>query len=171
MAVSNNLPNVAYGISIDAPQWNAEDELLSLATKCVDASNKWLAAQENQTFPDGEMELSLLFTNDASIQEINTKWREMDKPTNVLSFPTKDIGPDDTPLPLLGDIIFAYETIEREAREQEKSFDAHLSHLMVHGYLHLFGFDHIENSEAEHMELTETRILASIGLSNPYNDA
>lgn len=169
--MSNTIPNIGYGITIDAPQWNDEDKLRTLGSTCVDASNKWLTTQESQKFPDGEMELSLLFTNDASIQEINTKWREMDKPTNVLSFPTKDLGPDDTPLPLLGDIIFAYETIEREANEQNKSFDAHLSHLMVHGYLHLFGFDHVENEEAEHMELTETRILASIGLSNPYNDA
>lgn len=171
MAVSNTLPDITYGITIDALQWNGEDELQSLAAKCVDACNKWLVMQENQKFPDGKMELSLLFTNDASIEGINTKWRDIDKPTNVLSFPTKDLGPDDTPLPLLGDIIFAYETIEREASEQTKSFNAHLSHLMVHGYLHLFGFDHVENEEAEHMELTETRILASIGLSNPYNDA
>lgn len=169
--MSNTLPNICYGISIETSQWNAEAKLQSLAAKCVDACNKWLATQENQKFPDGEMELSLLFTNDASIQEINTKWREIDKPTNVLSFPTKDLGPDDTPLPLLGDIIFAYETIKGEAIELEKSFDAHLSHLIVHGYLHLFGFDHVENVEAEYMELTETRILASIGLSNPYNDA
>lgn len=169
--MSNTLPIISYGISIDAPRWNGENELRSLAEKCVDASNKWLITQENQKFPDGEIELSLLFINDASIQEINTKWREMDKPTNVLSFPTKDLRHDDTPLPLLGDIIFAYETIKREAEEQNKSFDAHLSHLMVHGYLHLLGFDHVENEDAEHMELTETRILASIGLSNPYNDA
>ncbi|WP_420883621.1 rRNA maturation RNase YbeY [Lentilitoribacter sp. EG35] len=169
--MSNTFPNVIHNIAIEASHWIDESELFSLATKCIDACNTWLSKHENQIFPEEDMELSLLFTDDASIQQINVKWRAMDKPTNVLSFPTKDLGSDDTPLPLLGDIVFAYETIEREAIDQNKSFDAHLSHLMIHGYLHLFGFDHIEDKEAEHMELTETGILASIGLSNPYNDA
>lgn len=169
--MSNNLPEMNYEISIDAPQWDEEDELRTIVAKCVHASNTWLAKHENQIFPQGEMELSLLFTDDAAIADINSKWRELNKPTNVLSFPTKDLQAGDMPLPLLGDIILAYETIEREAGENEKNFNAHLSHLIVHGYLHLFGFDHIGDEEAKHMELTETRILASIGLSNPYNDA
>ncbi|MNT36938.1 Endoribonuclease YbeY [compost metagenome] len=74
------------------------------------------------------------------------------------------------PGPMLGDIIVARETLEREAVDLEKTFDAHLTHLLVHGFLHLFGYDHMVDDEAERMESLETRILARLGLSDPYGD-
>jgi probable rRNA maturation factor len=86
----------------------------------------------------------------------------------VLSFPAFPVSPGKVPGPMLGDIIIARETVEREAQELEKSFDDHLTHLMVHGFLHLLGYDHINNDEAEIMEGLETRILAVLGLSDPY---
>jgi probable rRNA maturation factor len=86
----------------------------------------------------------------------------------VLSFPAFPIEPSQMPGPMLGDIIIARETVEREAAELEKSVDDHLAHLMVHGMLHLFGYDHMNNAEAEIMEGLETRILAALGLSDPY---
>ena len=83
-------------------------------------------------------------------------------------FPAYPIAPGDQPGPMLGDIAIARETVEREAIALEKSFDEHLTHLLVHGFLHLFGYDHMTAEEAEEMEGLETRILASLGLSDPY---
>ncbi|RED51498.1 putative rRNA maturation factor [Aestuariispira insulae] len=117
-----------------------------------------------------EAELSLVLSDDASVQELNREWRGKDKPTNVLSFPADD--EDEAPLPgmprMLGDIVLALETVSREAREQNKSFDHHLTHLVIHGLLHLIGYDHIEDDEAEIMEALEIKLLAGMGISNPY---
>src|SRR5690606_31530348 len=94
--------------------------------------------------------------------------RGKDKETNVLSFPAYPVQPGAMPGPMLGDIVVARETIEREAAELDKDIHAHLTHLLVHGLLHLFGYDHLEDDEAEQMEALETRILAALGLSDPY---
>lgn len=112
-------------------------------------------------------ELSVLLADDATVQELNRRWRGKDMPTNVLSFPA------DTPivpgLPhLLGDIVFARETVEREAVAQSKSVEAHLMHLAVHGFLHLLGYDHEDATEAEEMEALEIEVLASLNVENPY---
>ena len=116
-------------------------------------------------------EVSLVFTDDASIREINAEWRSQDKPTNVLSFPAFPVTPGKMPGPMLGDIILAHETLVREAEDLGKPFDEHLTHLLVHGFLHLFGYDHIDENDAERMESLETRILAGLGLSDPYGDS
>jgi probable rRNA maturation factor len=115
-------------------------------------------------------ELSVVLTDDASIRTINAQWRQMDKPTNVLSFPQAE-GKAIARAPMLGDIILAHETIAREAEEAGKSFEDHLSHLTVHGLLHLFGYDHLTDAEAEAMEALEVRILATLDIDNPYADA
>lgn len=118
------------------------------------------------------VEISVLLTNDAAVQELNRDYRGQDKPTNVLSFAALD--DDESPVVvgapiLLGDIILAYETCAREAVEQGKSVAHHTAHLVVHGTLHLLGWDHEEDeAEAEEMERLETRILAAFGISNPY---
>ena len=115
-------------------------------------------------------EVSLVLADDAMVQELNRDWRGKDKPTNVLSLP----GEDDFPVPdaprLLGDIVLAQETVAREALEQSKSFNHHLSHLVVHGMLHLLGYDHIEDDEAEEMEALEIELLAGMGIADPYGD-
>ncbi len=117
-------------------------------------------ALEGANFTD-ETEVSIVLADDAFIQNLNKEYRGKDKPTNVLSFPQGE------PFSL-GDIILARETITREAEDQKKSFDDHLSHLTVHGILHLLGFDHEEESEAEEMEALEIEILEKMGLKNPY---
>ncbi|WFU09332.1 rRNA maturation RNase YbeY [Rhizobium sp. CB3090] len=155
-------------ISIEEGGWPSEDELQALAERVLSAAADYLEKHEKQPFPKMAPELSLVFTDDASIREINAEWREQDKATNVLSFPAFPLVPGGKPGPMLGDIIIAKETVEREAVELEKSFNDHLTHLMVHGFLHLFGYDHMNNSEAERMEGLETRILAGLGLSDPY---
>ena len=113
-------------------------------------------------------EVAVKLTDDDEVHQLNRAYREKDKPTNVLSFPAFPVTPGKMPGPMLGDIIIARETVEREAVELDKSFEDHLTHLMVHGFLHLLGYDHIEVSDAEKMEALETRILAKLGLSDPY---
>ncbi|MEM5502812.1 rRNA maturation RNase YbeY [Ahrensia kielensis] len=117
---------------------------------------------------DVESELSLVLTNDAEVQGLNAAWRKKDKPTNVLSFPAFEIEAGQKPGPMLGDIVLAYETVKREAEQESKSFEDHTSHLIVHGLLHLLGYDHENDTEAEHMEGLETTILGKMGIDDPY---
>lgn len=124
-----------------------------------------------------EWQVSLLACDDARIAELNDDFRDKPSPTNVLSWPSEDraantpgeppvkpAGPDSE----LGDIAIAYETCAREAREQGKSFNDHVTHLLVHGTLHLLGYDHIDDRDAALMEGLETRILAKLGIEDPY---
>ncbi len=157
-------------ISVEKGDWPSEDELQSFAARVLGAAADFLAEEEGQPFPGEPPELSLVFTDDASIRVINAEWRGQDKQTNVLSFPAFPLAPGKMPGPMLGDIVVAFETLRREASELEKPFEEHLTHLLVHGFLHLFGYDHLEDHEAERMEALETRILARLGLSDPYGD-
>jgi probable rRNA maturation factor len=116
----------------------------------------------------GAAELSIVFTDDAEQQVLNRDWRGVDKPTNVLSFP--QIEPFGPVAGLIGDIILARETLVREAGEQGVSFEDHFTHLVVHGFLHLLGYDHIDDDEALVMESLETQILAGLGVADPYGD-
>jgi probable rRNA maturation factor len=114
-----------------------------------------------------------MLTDDAGIRTLNSNWRGVDKPTNVLSFPalqpTGPSGADDAPR-MLGDIAIAYETTRKEADDEQKPFDHHLSHLAVHGFLHLIGYDHENDDDAEAMETLEQEILAQLGIPDPYAD-
>lgn len=155
---------VRYDVAINADGWQSEHSLRMLVDRVLEAT---LHALE---FDDVDSELSLVFTDDANIRTINAKWRHIDKATNVLSFPAFPIQPGQRPGPILGDIVIARETVQRESQEENKSFDDHLSHLIVHGLLHLTGYDHQNDDEAEQMESLERKILASLGISDPYND-
>jgi probable rRNA maturation factor len=119
------------------------------------------------------LEISVLLTNNQHIQVLNKEYRGQDKPTNVLSFPSLDpedlTSPQDYSEPLIiGDIVLAYEKIMTEAQEQNKSFQNHLAHLTIHGLLHLLGYDHEEDDEAEIMEALEVTLLDLLNISNPY---
>ncbi|MHB1101714.1 MAG: rRNA maturation RNase YbeY [Devosia sp.] len=116
----------------------------------------------------GIAELSIVLTDDAEQWVLNRDWRGIDKPTNVLSFP--QIEPFSPLIGILGDITLARETLEREAKEFEKSFEDHFTHLVVHGFLHILGYDHVEEADALVMEGLETQILASMGIADPYAD-
>ena len=116
----------------------------------------------------GAAELSIVLTNDEEQHELNKEWRGKDSSTNVLSFP--QIEPFGPVVGLLGDITLARETLEREAAEQGVSFEAHFTHLVVHGFLHILGYDHLSEDEATQMESLETAILATLGVEDPYAD-
>jgi probable rRNA maturation factor len=129
------------------------------------------AAAESVDADVGEAELAVMLTDDSGIRTLNGNWRGIDEPTNVLSFPAlQPVGarkPGDAPR-MLGDIAIAYQTMRREADEERKPFNHHLSHLAVHGFLHLIGYDHENDADADAMESLEIEILARLGIPDPY---
>ena len=117
----------------------------------------------------GVAEVTVVLTDDAEQHELNRQWRGFDKSTNVLSFP--QLAPFTPVVGLIGDITLARETVEAEAAEMGISLEAHFTHLVVHGFLHLLGYDHIEEADAVKMESLETKILANLGIADPYADS
>jgi probable rRNA maturation factor len=115
-----------------------------------------------------EAELTLRITDSAEVQQLNKTYRDKDQSTNVLSFPA-DLPPE-LNIPLLGDIIISAEVVEQEALEQGKSSEAHWAHMVIHGTLHLLGYDHIDDNDAEEMESLETQLLSQLGYANPYHN-
>jgi probable rRNA maturation factor len=147
----------AVDIEIASPLWTAETD----AEACVRAA---IAAAAARVPADGE--ISVLLADDAAVRALNCDWRGIDKPTNVLSFPAAK-QPAGLP-PLLGDIAIANETLTREAETDGKPLLHHLAHLVVHGYLHLMGYDHQTDSDAEAMEALERDILRTLRIPDPY---
>jgi probable rRNA maturation factor len=167
---SGPMPPFALPITevlVVAECWRSEPDAEAIIHRAV------AAAAEIVNAGPGEAELAVMLTDDAGIRTLNSNWRGIDKPTNVLSFPalppTGPSGPDDAPL-MLGDIAIAYETTRKEADDEQKPFDHHLSHLAVHGFLHLIGYDHESDGDAETMETLEQEILAQLGIPDPYAD-
>jgi probable rRNA maturation factor len=154
---------VEVALLLEAGDWGDETVWRRLAERAVAAA----VEVADLDAPSGA-ELSLVLTDDAAIRVLNRDHRGKDKPTNVLSFPGFDV--DEAPGPLLGDIVIAWETVAREATEEGKSVADHFSHLVVHGMLHLFGYDHEAADDAEAMEAEERRVLARLGIADPYRD-
>jgi probable rRNA maturation factor len=150
-------------VEIEAGAWPPVSELDALTRRAVAASFAELGLS-----PEPNPELSLTFTDDAHIASLNALWRGKDGPTNVLSFPLIQLRPGVPLPPMLGDIVVAFETVSREAEDQDKPFIAHLAHLLVHGLLHLLGYDHMDDDEAETMESLERRILERLAIPDPY---
>lgn len=115
--------------------------------------------------------LSILLTDDDEMRKLNAGWRAKDKPTNVLSFPAENAVDPAKPPAYLGDVALGLATCKREAREQKKTLADHVAHLTVHGVLHLIGYDHMDDEQAEAMEPLETQILAGMGIADPYRVA
>jgi probable rRNA maturation factor len=155
----------ATEVLIVADCWNAEAEAEAIIFRAIEAAAGMVDADT------GDAELAVMLTDDAGIRTLNQNWRGIDKPTNVLSFPAlqppSGQEADDAPR-MLGDIAIAYETTRREADDEGKPFSHHLSHLSVHGFLHLVGYDHEKDGEAEVMEALERDILATLGIPDPY---
>ena len=137
----------------------------ALSQKPAALTIKALAAAITAVKKPGAVEI--LFTNDAEMRRLNRQWRLVDAPTDVLSFPSK--GPKIPGQPRhLGDIALGFETALRDAKAMNRAFEAHVSHLVIHGFLHLVGYDHIKPQDAAVMEPLETKILAGLGWSDPY---
>ncbi len=128
------------------------------------AFQRWLEAAVTPFQPESEVTIRLV--DEAESHELNLTYRGKDKPTNVLSFPFE--APPGIELPLLGDLIICRQVVEQEANEQGKSVEAHWAHVVVHGTLHLLGYDHTEDDEAEEMEALETEIMLALGYPDPY---
>lgn len=133
-----------------------------------DEVHRWVAAALAGADVCEPREISISFVDNATSQRLNGQYRGRDYPTNVLSFPA-DL-PEELGLPLLGDLVICADVVEREAREQGKSLQAHWAHMLVHGTLHLLGYDHIDDLEAEHMEALETQIITDLGFPPPYEE-
>ena len=153
---------------IEDPRWDA----LGLEALAETVACATLAALGLST----DHQIAILACDDARIRTLNADFRGKPQPTNVLSWPSAERGaatpgalPDIPQTPAeLGDIAIAWETCAQEAADQGKAMQAHVTHLIAHGILHLLGFDHIHDADAALMETTETRILASLGISDPY---
>ena len=113
-----------------------------------------------------EAEVTIRLVDEAESQQLNFDYRHKDKPTNVLSFPFQ--APPGIELPLLGDLVICVQVVAQEALEQNKTLEAHWAHMVVHGCLHLLGFDHINDTDAEEMEAEEVQILQELGFADPY---
>jgi probable rRNA maturation factor len=151
---------VTIDLLIESPLWQDQ----SRAEDAVRVAIATAAAQASA--PVGEV--TILLTDDAAVRILNREWRGVDAPTNVLSFPAPPPpGFAAAPAPL-GDIAIAYETLAREAEREGKPFGHHLAHLAVHGFLHLLGYDHVVEAEAEAMERLECAILARLAVPDPY---
>jgi probable rRNA maturation factor len=149
-------------ISITAKEWARLEDLSGLAEGAIRA-----ALDETGITLRPNSEVSILFCNDAFIAELNQQWRGAAKPTNVLSFPAA--GANDMPEPApLGDIVVAFETAAKEAAEAQIPLREHVAHLLVHGFLHLAGYDHTAAKEAEAMEEIERAALSKLGIADPY---
>lgn len=164
-------PDPARSLEIDLVEPCAawRDRLPDAAALCIAAARRAFAAVTLR--PAGAAELAIVLGDDLLVRSLNRQWRGRDGATNVLSFPALDgVLPPGAPL-LLGDVVLAYETIAREAADQGKPLADHLQHLVVHGTLHLLGFDHEETEAAERMEALETCVLSGLGVADPYSPA
>ena len=162
-------PRGALAIDVAEPCALWRQALGDVETIC-DAAARAALAGANAVLPCGS-ELSIVLADDALVHSLNQRWRGKDEPTNVLSFPAQGgKAPLEAPL-LLGDVVLAYGRVAEEAAQQCKPLADHLRHLIVHGVLHLVGFDHEAPDEAERMEALEAAVLAGLGVPNPYHAA
>lgn len=152
------MPDLTYDIARESDRWPDEEDLKKVTRKVVGVLR-----------PHAKGHIAYIFSDDEMVQVLNREWRGKDKPTNVLSFPDGDA--DEDGVVHLGDVIVAHETLMREASEAGISFDDHLTHLLLHGSLHLAGYDHENESDAKAMESLEIKLLATLGIKDPYQAA
>ena len=154
-------------ISVEADGWPPQDILAETAKTAIEAARSLIQMMGRTTLSENhnDGEVSIVFTDDAAIRVLNERWRGQDKATNVLSF-----GQDGPGLEagMLGDIVLAQETVAREAALEGKLLNHHIAHMIVHGFLHLLGYDHQNDEDAETMEDLERKALKLIAIADPY---
>ena len=158
MTLSERVTAPAIDIQVQSPLWGAQPLAEQIVREAIYTAAALLSTS------DGEV--SIVLTDDSTIQALNRDWRGVDKPTNVLSFPASKAGSE----AMRGDIVIAYETLRRECDDEDRVFQHHLAHLTVHGFLHLMGYDHETDAQAEVMEGLERKIMARMELPDPYLD-
>lgn len=171
------ISRLEVAVSLQDAAWTDRlEDLENLAERSIGSALGYLQSRSLGEPMKGVVEVSLLFADDAAVAEMNQAYRGRSGPTNVLSFPNMEAphnmevpgDPDAGPPRLLGDIVLARETVKREAAEQEKPLRDHTLHLLIHGLLHLLGYDHEDEAEAEEMEKLEVAVLADLGVPDPY---
>ncbi len=167
MTVQNS--NYDIDVNISEPEWTSSFlDVEKVAAEAMELSLRM--AQMPHQIKDRDIEVSIVLANDDLIQILNREYRDKDAPTNVLTFASLDADgpiPADAAYPI-GDVILSFQTIDREAREQGKFFKDHFIHMVVHGTLHLLGYDHQNEDDANNMESLEIRILEKMNIQNPY---
>jgi len=173
------MKKTAFCAIVEDDRWlsqmkSLEEHVLKIATLA------YVAAERPKLFKQKTVEANIIMTDDKTVQHLNHEYRNKNKTTNVLSFPQIDMTapeglltyeklPAELPLQL-GDIFIAYETVLDEAQKQHKKFKSHFSHLIIHGILHLLGYDHLEEEEATVMENLERSLMNELGYDDPYKD-
>ncbi len=147
-------------IVCESELWNAQPDAETAVRRAIMEAQREISGEP--------AEMAIMLTDDVAIRALNRTWRQRDEPTNVLSFPASAGAAHPGQARHLGDIAIAFETLSREAAAQSKPFADHLAHLAVHGYLHLMGYDHEHDADADTMERLETAILARLGVPDPY---
>ncbi len=161
MAEARTAAPIAIDCLVEAGAWPEEEELQAFAERAIAAASSCVKGPSAAA-------LTILFTDDAHMQMLNGRFRGKDSPTNVLSFPAAaGLSPLQEPHHL-GDLALGFETVFRESEDEGKPFDHHLSHLLIHGFLHLLGYDHVTPEQAEKMESLEKQALKSLAISDPY---
>ena len=158
-APSRHAPAPSIDIQIQSPLWDAQPLAAQTVRDAIAAAAATLSTADN--------EVSILLTDDKAIRLLNREWRGIDKPTNVLSFPAATTKAS-VRMPLFGDIVMAYETLKRECDDEDRIFLHHLAHLTVHGFLHLIGYDHQVEAQAEKMEGLESKIITRMQMPDPH---
>ncbi|GAA4663383.1 rRNA maturation RNase YbeY [Bartonella pachyuromydis] len=153
---------ITIDITVESSGWDDEQILYNITEKTL------ITTMHHLSLENIVSEVSMLFTDDKHMAQINAKWRGKNKPTNVLSFPAFPIRIGQIPGLMLGDIIIARETVLLEAKREGKLFHDHLTHMIVHGVLHLLGYNHETDDEAHHMEKLEREILQKLSIKDPY---
>ena len=158
------MTTVTADIVVESDLWQAEPQAEATVRAAIAAAADFV----NNAPSTRDGEVSILLADDSAVREVNRQWRGLDKPTNVLSFPAAD-----TPATQghLGDIVIAYETLRKECDAEGRLFVHHLAHLTVHGFLHLIGYDHETDAQADEMESLESRIMAAMNMPDPWQDA
>lgn len=145
---------------VRSAQWQKQSRAKTIVKKAILAAAGAVSTRR--------AELAIVLSDDSAVRMLNRQWRGKNAPTNVLSFPAARSGKGRPPSPYIGDVVIAYQTTAREARAEGKPFGDHLAHLAIHGFLHLVGYDHEDDREADRMERLERRILARLGVADPY---
>jgi probable rRNA maturation factor len=156
----NGAKKLQIEVIVRSPRWRNRRKAESVVKSAVLAAAGAVSTSK--------AELAIVLSDDSAIRALNRQWRGKDAPTNVLSFPAATPGNGRKASPYIGDIIIAYQTTAREAAAEGKPFDHHLAHLAVHGFLHLLGYDHDNDRDANRMERLERRILMGLTVPDPY---